>query len=55
MVSVIGDVVMPSAIIIPRNTPCPSVSGATVRGQLNLSGAKLYLFDGDGWKLITSA
>ena len=42
MNSVQGDIVQPKVLIVPRQSPCPSVSGAGVMGMLNLSGALLY-------------
>ena len=51
------DVIAPKQIIIPSADP---TSGAAYianaqTGTLVMSGAKLYVFSGAGWELITSA
>jgi hypothetical protein len=38
-----GDILQPKVLIVPVEEPCPSVTGAGVKGMLNLSGAKLYV------------
>lgn len=50
-------VVAPKVLIVNKTTPCPVVSGSSVIGMLNISGAKLYVCttSGGAWELITSA
>lgn len=44
-----GEILRPKVLIVPREIPNPVVSGASVIGMLNLSGAKLYVItDTDG-------
>jgi len=50
MVEVIGDVVRPSELILPRSTNNPP----TLSGALYMSGAKLAFFDGTNEALVTS-
>jgi len=54
MVEVIGDVVMPAELVIPRlgelGTTTPTISGA-----IWLSGGKLHFFSGSNIETITSA
>lgn len=38
-----GDILRPKVLIVPVEAPCPTVSGAQVKGMLNLSGSKLYV------------
>ena len=50
MVEVVGDIVMPSELIVPKTTVMPEVSGALI-----VSGAKLWFNDGaNGPTLVTS-
>jgi len=49
------EVVMPKVLVVPVNTPCPAVSGASVYGQLNISGNKLCYYTGSGWYWISGA
>ena len=42
MNSVQGDIVQPKVLIVPIEAPCPTVTGASVKGMLNISGARLY-------------
>lgn len=37
-----GDILRPKVLIVPVESPCPNVSGASVKGMLNISGALLY-------------
>ena len=43
MDSVTGDVIAPRVFIVPDESPCPVVSGASVKGMLCLSGGKLFV------------
>jgi len=36
-------ILRPKVFIVPVETPCPNVSGASVQGMLNLSGTDLYV------------
>jgi len=36
-------ILRPKVLIVPVETPCPSVSGASIKGMLNLSGAQLFV------------
>jgi hypothetical protein len=47
-------VVAPRQLIVPSEAPCPNISGAGVVGSLNMSGAKLFVYCGTGWQLVTS-
>ncbi len=49
MVEVIGDIVMPSELIIPVTSTIPNMSGALI-----LSGAKMWLNTGSGLEIVTS-
>ncbi len=49
MVEVIGDIVMPSELIIPVTATMPIMSGAVI-----LSGAKLWFWDGTEPQIVTS-
>ena len=50
-VEVIGDIVMPSELVIPiRDGNSPTSSGA-----LFMSGAKLYFYTGSAFEVITSS
>lgn len=51
MVDLIGDLCIPSELIIPDRTSNPP----TLSGALFLSGAKLYIVFGGQGRLITSA
>ena len=52
MTEVIGDLVMPSELIIP--TPVDVTNPPTLSGALYMSGAKLAFFDGTNEALVTS-
>lgn len=48
------DCLAPRWLVVPTLTPASlSVSGAT--GSLLISGAKLYLYNGTAWEMVTSA
>ena len=51
MTEVVGDVVMPSVIVVPTL----SGNNAGKTGQLKLSGNKLYVYSGTAWEIVTSA
>lgn len=36
-------ILRPKVLIIPVETPCPTVSGASIQGMMNLSGTDLYV------------
>ena len=48
------DVIAPKVFIVHNESPCPNVSGASVKGMLNLSGSKLYVVnDNSGtWEIV---
>ena len=41
-------ILRPKVFIVPVETPCPDVSGASVEGMLNISGAQLFFVSGTG-------
>lgn len=45
---IVGEVVIPSQLVIPTNTT------ATRTGDIFISGGKLYFYSGSGVELITS-
>jgi len=49
-----GGILRPKVLIFPVETPCPTVSGASVQGMTNLSGGNLYVVsDAAGtWELV---
>jgi hypothetical protein len=54
MNSVQGDIIQPKVLIVPIESPCPSVSGAGVKGMLCVSGASLFVVnDNSGtWQAV---
>ena len=49
-------ILRPKVLILPVESPCPNISGASVKGQLNISGADLYFCSDTAgtWKVVTS-
>ena len=47
MVEIIGDVVQPSELIVPRTTTLPAISGSLI-----LSGDALYFGDSSGEAIL---
>jgi len=52
MTEVIGDILMPSVIVVPSGAGAPAISGASVYGSLWLSGAILFVYTADGWAVV---
>jgi hypothetical protein len=42
-----GEILKPKVLIVPFEQPNPTVSGASIRGMLNLSGSTLYIVTDD--------
>lgn len=48
------DVIAPRQLIIPTSTPAATIANAQT-GTIVMSGAKLYVYSGTAWEIITSA
>lgn len=46
-----GDILWPVQIIVPTQTP---ITGHQKKGSLIISGAKLYIYSGTAYEVVTS-
>jgi hypothetical protein len=52
MTEVIGDIVQPSELILPK---IENSTGAVKAGSIKLSGSKIWFYTGTAWSLVTSS